>query len=433
MAKLSDGKAGSIAKAERPTTGQRFIFDDHRDAPRGFGLRITAAGGKAFVLAYTIDGRQRRKTIGEWPTWSLEAARAEAQDLVRGINKGGDPLEEKRLRKAAPTVAELAKDWLELHASGLKSAGTIRGLINNDLVPSIGTMKVADVRRRHVIEIVERKAEKTPRAAAQLLLYSRKLLDFGTDRDFIPANPLAGIKPSSIKVKGRRDPLKPVARGRVLDATEIRAFWCNAETVAVHRLTSLALKLVLVTGQRPGEVAGMHQAEIDGRKWTIPASRRGKTETSHTVYLTDTAIGIIEAARSEITRLEGRRRADTRGFIFEADPGSPITNNALSRAVARNWKALGADASGTWGRWTPHDLRRTMRTGLSACKIRPDIAELVIGHAKTGIIATYDMHQFDAERRTALEAWERRLLVTVAGNDPDSIVADNVVLLGAWA
>lgn len=434
MAKLTDGKSGTIAKAELPTAGQRFIYDDHRDAPRGFGLRLTSAGGRAFVLTYTVDGRQRRKTIGEWPTWSLEAARIEAQDLTRKIQTGQDPLEDKRRRKDEPTIKDLAAEWLDKHASGLKSESAIRGFMNNDLVPEIGNMKVTDVRRRDVIEVVEAKAIKTPRAAAQLLLYARKLMDYATDRDFIPANPLAGLKPSSIKVKGKRDPLKSVARGRVLDQTEVKALWDNAEACALHRLTALALKMVLVTGQRPGEVAGMHLSEIAGRKWTIPASRRGKTDTDHTVHLTDTALALIADAKAEIDRLQGRRKAPPSGFVFEAVPGSPITTAALCRAVEREAEALGAKDAGQWGRWTPHDLRRTMRTGLSACKVRPDIAELTIGHTKRGIVAVYDQHGFDDERRAALEAWEARLSRILEGQDPDAAQADNVVkLVGARA
>lgn len=417
MAKLTDGKSGSIAKAVAPDTGQRFLFDDHRDAPRGFGLRITAAGGKAFILKYSVDGRERRKTIGPWPTWSLEAARVQAHDMLRGIAKGEDPLEEKRRRKSEPTIADLADDWLEKHASGLKSESAIRGYVLNDIVPAIGRLKVSDVRRRDVIEVIEAKAENTPRAAAQVLLYARRMLDYATDRDFIPANPLAGLKPSSIKVAGKRDPLKSVARQRILDDDEIRSFWTSAESCDLHRLTALALKLVLVTGQRPGEIAGMHEGEISGRVWTIPADRRGKTETAHSVFLTDTALQIVTDAKAEIERLQHRRAVPAAGYIFEAVPGRPITNAALCRAVDRQHEALGAKVVSPWGRWTPHDLRRTMRTGLSACRIRPDIAELTIGHTKRGIVAVYDQHGFDDERRAAMLAWEDRLLNIVAGVD----------------
>jgi len=427
MPKLSDGNRGTIAKAEPPVKGQRFIFDDHRDAPRGFGLRITSAGGKAFILQYAVDGRDRRKTIGEWPTWTLDAARAEARDLARGIDKGNDPLEAKRRRKEEPTVAELARDWLDRHASGLASEKAIRGYINNDLLPELGQMKVSDVRRRDVIEVIEAKAEKTPRAAAQLLLYARRLFDFATDRDHIPANPLAGLKPSSITVKGKRDPLRAVVRGRILDADEIRAFWEGIDGPGFHRLTALALRLVLVTGQRPGEVAGMRQDEIKGRWWTIPAARRGKTESVQTVYLTDAALEIVAAAKVEIERLTPRRGEPWQGFIFEARPGSPITNAALCRAVDRQAKVLKAKDCPQWGRWTPHDLRRTMRTGLSAAGIRPDIAEMAIGHTKRGIVAVYDRHSFDAERQVAFEAWEVRLLRIVSGQDPDTTRGHNVV------
>jgi integrase len=428
MATLTDGRSGVVAKAIAPEKGQRFIYDDHRDAPRGFGLRITSAGGKAFILSYTVEGRKRRKTIGDWPTWSLEAARIEARELVQKINTGVDPLEDARRRKAEPSIRDLAADWLEMHATGLKSERAIRGYIENDLVPVIGRMKVSDVRRRDVIEVVEAKAQHTPRAAAQLLLYARRMFDYATDRDYLPANPLAGLKPSAIKVKGTRNPLKPVTRTRVLDEEELQTFWSNVETCGLHRLTALALKLVLVTGQRPGEVAGMHTTEIEDRIWTISADRRGKTQTSHAVYLTDAALGILASAKEELARLQERRRAPWKGYLFEARPGSPVTNAALCRAIDRQHLSFGAKDINPWGRWTPHDLRRTMRTGLSACKVRPDIAELTIGHVKTGMVAVYDQHGFEDECRDALVAWERRLMAIVNGEILET--STNVVSIG---
>lgn len=417
---------------EVPAKGQKFYFDDHRDAPRGFGLRVTQAGGRAFILQYAVEGKQRRKTIGEWPTWTLEAARAEASRLRREIDAGADPLEERRKRRAEPIVSDLVDEWLEKAATGLKSEKAIRGMMLNDLVPAIGEMKVTDVRRRDVIELVEAKAETAPRMAAQLLLYARRLMDYATDRDIIPANPLAGLKPGSIQVKGKRDPLKAVARARILDRDEIKSFWETAEECGLHRLTALCLKLVLVTGQRPGEVAGMKDGEIEGRIWTIPASRRGKTDSAHSVYLTDTALQIIADAKDEIDRLHKRRREPWGGHYFEMRPDKPITNSAIARAVERSREAMANKANDQWGHWTPHDLRRTMRTGLSACKVRPDIAELAIGHTKRGIVAVYDQHGFDDERRAAMLAWEARLLAIVDGQDPDAKDdADNVVKLEA--
>lgn len=434
MAKLTDGPRGTIARMAAPAKGQRLIFDDHRDAPRGFGLRVTAAGGKAFILKYTVDGRERRATIGPWPTWTLEAARAEAHEMLRGIGKGQDPLDERHRRREEPTVAELAAEWLEKYASGLASEKDVRRYVEKDLLPAIGYRKVSDVRRRHIIEVVEAKAVTAPRAASHLLSYARQLFDFAADRDFLPLNPLAGLRPSSITAPGKKSPLKAVRRARILDHQEIYDFWNKVESCGLHKLTALALKLVLVTGQRPGEVAGMHENEIDGLWWTIAASRRGKTENENRVFLTGTAMAIIDAARAEVARLQKRRKEPAVGFIFEARPGSGLDNNSLCRAVARKHEQLGAKEDPQWGRWTPHDLRRTMRTGLSAARIRPDIAELVIGHGKRGVVAIYDQYGFDAERRHAAEAWERRLLEIVAGRDPDAAdTEEKVVRLEALA
>ena len=431
MGKLTDGKSGTIAKAEAPTKGQKFIFDDHRDAPRGLALRLTAAGGKAFVLQYVVEGKQRRKTIGPWPTWTLEAARAEARDLAQRVGRGDDPLEDTRRRKAEPLMAELAAEWLD-RQTGLKSYATIRGLVRNDIVPTLGNLKVTDVRRRDVIDMVETKAACAPRSAAQLLIYIRRILTYAADREIIAANPVADLKPASITVKGKRDPLKTVQRERVLDHAEIRSFWNRAGAPGLHRLTSLCLMMVLATGQRPGEVCGMDEDEIEGRWWTIPASRRGKTETRQLVFLSDTAMQVLGDARAELERLNKRRGTASSGLVFEARQGAPITAAALGRAVGRAAEALGnTTGADERGRWRPHDLRRTMRTELSAAGIRPDVAEIVTGHVIPGVRGIYDRYDYRAERQAALEAWGERLALIVAGEDPDAARGENVVKLPA--
>jgi len=423
MGRLTDGRGGTIAKATPPEKGQRFIFDEHRDAPRGFGLRITAAGGKAFILKYTFDGKQRRLTIGDWPTWSLEAARARARELRTLIDSGTGPLEEKRRRRAEPTVSEAVADYIKKHVAGLVSEKPITRYFQRDMIPAIGDMRVSDVRRRDVLDMVEAKAAETPTAARHLLAYTKGFFDWCVDREYIGLSPAAGIKPKSIKAEGRKNPLQTVQRERVLDHDEIRAFWTNAEECGIHALTALALKLVLLTGQRPGEVAGMHKSEINGEVWTIPAERRRKTESEQRVPLTPLALEIIEQARSEVARLSERRKRDPAGYVFEARPGLPVSVGALSKAVHRYVEPLENKDAATWGHWTPHDLRRTARTEITACGFPQEIAERVAGHSAGGIVDTYNQHNYDAEKRAALEGWERRLLRIVSGEPAE----DNVV------
>lgn len=420
MATLTDK---GIDTMEPPEKGQRFIYDDHRDAPRGFGLRITPGGSKSFILRYTSkEGKARRLTIGPWGAagWTLAAARKQARDFRLEIDTGTDILEKRRTERQEPIVGEVLQRYDRAHISKLKSGPAMRRMLETHLVPQLGKLKIKAVRRRDVIEMVEKVAAVHPRTAALLLTHTKGLFAWAEDREIIEANPVATIRPRKVSKA-----MTPRKRARVLDDHEIRAFW-NGDS-GMHRLTELALRLVLVTGQRPGEVAGMRWDEIDGELWTIPASRRGKTETAHVVPLTDTARGLIEEARAEVERLGGRRKQKASGHVFEARPGASITTPALGRAVSRFRAELENRKADTWGHWTPQDLRRTCRTRLAAEGIGEAVAEAVIGHVRQGIVGVYDRHSYDREKRAALEAWERRLLRIAEGGSTD----DNIVTFQA--
>ncbi len=95
-----------------PATGNRIEYDDE---VKGFGVRITAAGAKAFILNYRAAGRERRYTIGSFPDWNTTAARDKAKDLKREVDNGGDPMGARHEQRAAPTVADLAKLYRETH------------------------------------------------------------------------------------------------------------------------------------------------------------------------------------------------------------------------------------------------------------------------------------------------------------------------------
>lgn len=417
MPKLSED---FIAKAEPPEKGRRLIFDDHKDAPRGFGLRITAAGTVSFVLRYrSREGHDRLLTIGEHGTWSLAAARKKAGEYRQQVDQGTDILDERRAERAELTVSDVVDRYCKAHVDKLASAKAVRGMFDNHLIPALGTTKMRKVRRRDVIELLEGLAAKRGRSAALLLGHIKGLFAWAEDRELIEGNPVATLRPQKI---GKE--LSPTKRGRVLSDDEIRALWESAEQCGIHRLTALALKFIIVTGQRPGEVCGMRHAEVDGAMWVIPAARRGKTGTAHAVPLTETARSLIDTAKVEVARL-GKRKPRTGEFVFEARPGQPLSVHGMDRAVKRFAEALGNCVAPSWGHWRPHDLRRTMRTGLAAAGVNETVAELTIGHTRKGIAAVYDRHRYDAEKRAALEAWERRLLRIAEGKVPE----DNVVPL----
>lgn len=393
----------TVRSTEPPRQGSLTITDKHRDAPRGFGLRVHASGTRVFILRYKSDGRDRLLTVGQYPTWTLAAARHRANDYRREIDAGNDILQQRSDRRAELTLGNAAERFLKTK-SALRSCQDIDALLCRYVIPELGSWKIIDIRRRHVISLVERITDHAPRQASLVLTYLKQIFAWAEDRELVEANPIATLRPGKVSPS-----LTPRRRDRVLSGNEIRNFWEKAETCGMHRLTALALKLVLVTGQRPGEVAGMRRAEIDGNRWTIPAERRGKTNTDHVVPLTETALSLLEAAAAETKRLAWRNER-TGNSVFEATPGRPLTPTSIARAVKRYAGAMGNQSDDRWGTWTPHDLRRTARTGLAVLGIDEVTAEATIGHTRKGIAAVYDLHGYGEEKRAALEAWEIKLL-----------------------
>ena len=406
-----------IKRLEAPAKGHKVIFDSHPDSPRGFGVRITASGAKSFVLRYKVGGKDRLLTIGQYGVndWRLGAARKQAGQHRLRIDGGADIIEEQRAVAREQTFAEVAESYCVRHADKLKRGDQVRWVLDKHVVSALGARKLSAIRRADIIDLVEGIAAKSPRVAALALLRIKQVFAFAEDRELVEVSVAATIKPSRVSRA-----LTPKARGRVLTDTEIRSFWANAEGCGMHKLTAILLKLVLATGVRPGEAAGMRWEEVSGNAWTIPASRRGKTDTEHHVPLTDTALGLLAKAKDEADRLAKRRTKKPAGYVFEVRPGAAITTGAIGRAVSKHANALGNVEADTWGRWKPHDLRRTCRTGLAAAGISDTVAEAVVGHTRKGIIGVYDRHKYESETRAALEAWERRLLRIVKPDEAAS-------------
>lgn len=408
-----------IKSIEPPAKGKRIYWDDHRDSPKGFGLRVLETGTMSFVLRYRAkSGVERIQTIGTYPTpWSLAAARLEAAKLRMRVDQGIDPMGQRRGERQEITVAQAVERFCTARVDGMLRGDEVRRYFERDLLPVLGKRQLRNVKRADIIALIEDKATKAPRAAALLLNHIRQLFAYAEDRELIEVSPAAGLQPKRISPA-----LKPAKRGRVLDEAEIRDFWLGSETAGtVHRLTALALRLILITGQRPGEVAGMRWEEIEGDTWTIPASRRGKTKTAHTIYLTETAREILEQARAEVERLSERQRWEPTSFVFEHGRGKAANPAMLSRALDSFSDLFKSKDHPEWGRWHPHDLRRTCRTRLAEIGISEEVAERVIGHVKLGVVGIYNQHRYELEIRAALEAWERRLLAII---DPPT---DNVV------
>ena len=204
----------------------------------------------------------------------------------------------------------------------------------------------------------------------------RKLFNWAIERGRVDANPCTVIKGPRVQ---RRD--------RVLSDDELCRVWRAAEKTDYP--FGALVQLLLLTGCRRGEIAELEWSEIDGDAITIPAARF-KTGRAHVVPLSRLAIEVLAA----VPRIDGGEH------VFPGRGGVALSG------FSKRLKALTASAEVTFAL---HDLRRTVRTGLSRLRVPFEVAERVLGHVQGGVAAHYDHHAYLSEKREALEAWGRHV------------------------
>ena len=384
----------TIKELVPPAKGNRITYDD--EVP-GFGIRVTRLGARAFVLNYVVEGRERRLTIGAWPVWSATGARRRAKELRIRIDQGEDPLGESQGRRQEPTFAEVATEYLENHAAKKKSGHADKLYLDRDVLPSWGHLKAGDIRRRDVIRLVEAKAKATPIAGNRLLGIIRKLFGWAVERDLLATNPCLGVRAPARENRG----------DRVLSEDEIYRVWQALDSAAMAAECRLAVRLMLALGQRSGEVCGMLWGEVDieGRMWSIPAER-SKNGLAHRVPLTDTALELLRQAPRW-----GR-------FVCPSSRGpGAVTVAGVSNAVKANLSHFGV------AKFWPHDLRRTVASQIAALGFGRVVVGKILNHVDRGVIAIYDRHGYDSEKRKALDGWDHRLRSIVSGEAPAKVVA----------
>ena len=381
-----------IRALELPDKAYRIWYDGDIS---GFGIRVTKAGARSFVMNYRIEGRERRLTIGSWPSWTATAARNRAKELRREIEQGLDPLGSKEKRRTAPTFAYIAEQYLERHASKKKSGYRDAEYLRRDVLPHWGKRKAEDIKRRHIIALVEAKAATAPIAANRLLACVSKVFNWAISRDLLEMNPCIQVQAPGIET----------ARDRVLSESEIAKFWAGLDGARMSAEVGTVLRLILITAQRPGEVCEMEWADIDGDWWTVPA-RKAKNGLSHRVPLGKMALGELERYRENGSR-----------WVFRSHRGEkPIHTHALAGAVRRN-DCFGLD------HFSPRDLRRSAATGMGSLGVQRFVLARVLNHVESDVTSVYDRASYDGDKRKALAKWDRRLQQIVTGEAPVKVVA----------
>ena len=332
----------------------------------GFGVRVSPAGRKSFFWLYRFEGLARRMTFGTYPRLSLTKARArqaEAAEILEVDEKdpGADLVKTKRANRDAPTVNDLAADYMEKHAKRKKrSWRQDEYYLDRDILPAIGRKKAVDVVRKDIISILDDIVQRgAPIAANRALSVIRKMFRFGVSQDIIPHNPCEAIE----------EPSKERKCDRVLDEHEIKTLWNKLESddVAMTDRTRSAIKLLLVTAQRRVEVTSARWSDIDLSSgwWTIPAEIT-KNGLPHRVPLSPLAIRIFKSV--------GSGDSD---FVFPYDDGKrPIRPDAVTKALRKNESVLKIDY------FTPHDLRRTTASHMASSRVPRLTIGKILNHAE---------------------------------------------------
>jgi integrase len=337
----------------------------------GFGLQVTSAGHKSFVVQYRSGRQSRRMKISA--TLKLGEARKQAKAKLGEVAKGQDPLAERRQQQAAAenTLQSVCENYFRRNK--LRTMGERQRQLRRLVYPALGSKQLGDVKRSDLVKLLDKIEDRNgPSMADHTLAYLSRVFSWQASRSDDFRSPIV----RGMKRNGNR------ARARTLSDDEIQKVWRAAG--AMGNAFGPLVRFLLLTATRRNEAARMKRSELDGDVWVIPAARY-KGNHDHAVPLSVAAKVILEVMPI----------IDGSDWIF--------TNNGVQpTGFVRVKKRLDTE-SGVTG-WTLHDLRRTARSLMSRIGVPTDHAERCLGHVIGGVRGVYDRHEFLDEKRRAFEA-----------------------------
>jgi integrase len=385
-----------IKRLPTPATGNKITYDGGKDAVKGFGIRVTAGGSRAFVLSYrTRAGRERRYTIGDADNWQTTAAREKAKELKRYIDDGNDPLGDIEAEREAPTVTDLIDrfeaEWLPRKRPG--TATDYKRMLDKHVRPFFSThTKVAEVTLDDHIEPLHRKISKQGhlRRANTVVAVLSKMFSLAVRWGMRADNPCKGVE---------RHP--EVKRTRYLKGDELARLLAALNK---HDKDSANIfRMLLLTGARRGEVLAMRWADVDleAGKWTKPGSTT-KQRTEHEVPLS----APVRQLLAELRDAQSAKSKALPEFVF---PGNGDSGHVV--AVKRAWASL-CKAAGISG-LRIHDLRHSFASQLVSGGASLPLIGALLGHSNPTTTHRY-AHLFDDPQRVAVE--RVGAVITAAGN-----------------
>lgn len=367
----------------------------------GFLLKVTPAGGKVFMLAYTnVQGQRRKPAIGRFGELTVEQARAVARDWLADVRRGEDPSAERTQARLAPDMADLCERFMREYSEPRNRPSTVRGnrdRIRAHVLPKLGSMKVQDVTRPHIADLIG-SMQHTPAAANHLLSLLRKMFNLAEVWGYRPdgSNPCRHVP---------RYPQK--TRTRFITDDEMRRlfdYMAQAERDGLeHPFILLAIRLQFAFAARKSEILGLRWEWIDfgRRRVAWPDSKTGEMSKP----LTEETVALL----SKAPRLKGSP------FVVPAvfNPKAPMSDHTYSGGWARILQRAGVRHYGT------HAIRHRAATDIANSGVPTKIGMALTAHKTVTMFMRYVHPEDDAIRAAADQvALNRRELTKDAGLEP---------------
>lgn len=405
--------------ALKPGNGQSFFWDAGDGAIKGFGVRVTPAGVKAYVYQYRLGGRGaavRRYTIGRHGEFTPETARARAVELAEQVRRNIDPIEAEAVeRKARGEKAQEARDlafsayaerFLSMHVqpNTPDSYGFAEAILRLHVTPVLDHKPLPEITRRDVLAVIDRIETAQLSVRRNSFAVMRKLFNWARARGDVERSPLEGMEP----------PPAVQSRDRILSDDELTLAFRAAQSLPYP--FGPMFELLFATGQRRDEAAGLDWSELDRSTglWTLPRER-AKNDESSIIPLNQLAIAALDRAAGR--GLDASADWPRTGLVFTTTGTTPVSGfskakaklDARMNALAQECLSEAATAPLTAIRpWRVHDARRTLATGLQRLGVRFEVTEAVLNHvsgSRSGIAGVYQRHGWGPEKRAALDAW----------------------------
>ncbi|MCJ2051264.1 tyrosine-type recombinase/integrase [Methylobacterium sp. J-070] len=381
----------------------------------GLCLRMGTNGSGTWSFRYRpkVGGGYQRVTLGRLADLTLADARERAARHRVTVADGGDPQRELKARKSAAdsilTFGVLADRYIEEYAKPRKSSWKNDEGYLRRACGAWGKRAASSITRRDAINFLDGIKKVAPVSANRTQTVLVTFFNWSVEEGHLEVNPIAGLRKRSVEV----------AKDRVLSDREVRVLWTAlARSEGMSRDVADALRFLLLTGQRPGEVAGILQSELyeldrpGEARWEIPAERM-KARRLHVVPLPPSALQILQEA-IERRRMDGDRlRVFSSRFVARDTLARHSLSQAMRRLIANlEQEERDGDAVASLQEKppTPHDFRRTVGTGLARLKVVREDRKAVLAHVEDDVHGRhYDLYERLAEKRAALEAWDRHV------------------------